>query len=465
MPGNLAGCLMTHWRTTPQPASLAEEKGVPGFFWSLQTGLHNLWKGNVFSLQYELHCRADNSGSPPSLRDVRVTPDVFMSSVDMTQQAALQPVKLDAPIKSIQLDGEAQEVSSLGPACASALALEPHSPHQPSSRILPGGDGSLRLFDSKAFSMIGRLQLAAPQDPPVAIACLGDRHALLATASGELLSLVLDLSFKERADGKAPTGPQIKHASVSKIANTVTACFGPTFTVQQSMPFGSSCSSADCTCCSLEASATKKIPTVVESLVGQQPAAGISGMDSRVGFALCLSGGYCSVGAYTRACPDNKWILCPKTCFGVRFIPDSDTSVSSSSHSAASRACFTDSNTLIVARGDLVFCVDCQAQQVTRQINIHEALGQPICQATIPVSVAAICCLRQGRAVMVTERGEALLLEVATWCMASLAHHGIHPHLPRAHGRAGGNPICIAAYSEDEFVLSCDCSISMVHVF
>lgn len=38
-------------------------------------------------------------------------------------------------------------------------------------------DGSLRLFDSKAFSMIGRLQLAAPQDPPVAIACLGGEGA------------------------------------------------------------------------------------------------------------------------------------------------------------------------------------------------------------------------------------------------------------------------------------------------
>ncbi|CDJ32077.1 WD domain, G-beta repeat-containing protein, putative [Eimeria mitis] len=34
-------------------------------------------------------------------------------------------------------------------------------------------DGSLRLFDTNAFRLVGRLQLATTQDPPVAIACLG----------------------------------------------------------------------------------------------------------------------------------------------------------------------------------------------------------------------------------------------------------------------------------------------------
>lgn len=34
-------------------------------------------------------------------------------------------------------------------------------------------DGSLRLFDAKALRIVGRLQLAVPEDPPVAIACLG----------------------------------------------------------------------------------------------------------------------------------------------------------------------------------------------------------------------------------------------------------------------------------------------------
>ena len=34
------------------------------------------------------------------------------------------------------------------------------------------GDGSLRLFDAKELRLLGRLQIALPQDPSVAIVCL-----------------------------------------------------------------------------------------------------------------------------------------------------------------------------------------------------------------------------------------------------------------------------------------------------
>lgn len=144
-----------------------------------------------------------------------------------------------------------------------------------------------------------------------------DRHALLATASGELLSLVLDLKFKDKADPPAFPTPQIKHASVSKIANALTACFGPTFMLQlpPTTPRGSSCSTGgnSCSCVAPNASASVKIVTVVECLVGQRQAAWPPGADSRVRFALCLSGGYCSVGAYARTPPENKWMLCSKS--------------------------------------------------------------------------------------------------------------------------------------------------------
>ena len=75
------------------------------------------------------------------------------------------------------------------------------------------------------------------------------------------------------------------------------------------MLFASSCS--DCGCAFQERSCSGTISTSVDCLVGQRHAASSSGRDARVAFALCLSGGYCSIGAYTKACADNnKWMLC-----------------------------------------------------------------------------------------------------------------------------------------------------------
>lgn len=45
-------------------------------------------------------------------------------------------------------------------------------------------DGSLRIFDTNAFRLVGRLQLATTQDPPVAIACLGGEGAIGAVCLG-----------------------------------------------------------------------------------------------------------------------------------------------------------------------------------------------------------------------------------------------------------------------------------------
>ena len=49
--------------------------------------------------------------------------------------------------------------------------------------------------------------------------------------------------------------------------------------------------------------------------------------------------------------------------------------------------------------------------------------------------------------------------------LVGVAHHSIHPHLPRAPGGEAPNPICLAAYAEDEIALACGCAISLVHVF
>lgn len=143
---------------------------------------------------------------------------------------------------------------------------------------------------------------------------VADRHALLATASGELLSLILDLRFKDKAD---PASPEIKHASVSKIANALTACFGPTFSLQKppAAPWSNSCNTrgSNCGSAALGTSAAEKIITAVDCLVGQRQATGPPAGDNRIRFALCLSGGYCSVGAYSQVAPENKWMLCSKS--------------------------------------------------------------------------------------------------------------------------------------------------------
>ncbi|CDI87421.1 WD domain, G-beta repeat-containing protein, putative [Eimeria praecox] len=486
-------------------------------------------------------------------------------SVDLRQQATLQPLVLDAPIKSLQLDGEAQEGIAATAAntiwylhwdqraqvrlhsghshCITQLAVSHQaamsSGGPKSSRLqhlsrgtevkgdgdLPliatadsGGslrlwsrwplpqqladfslphpctalaflwrslllgcfkDGSLRLFDTNAFRLVGRLQLATTQDPPVAIACLGDRHALLATASGELLSLVLDLRFKDKSDSASLSTPQIKHASVSKIASALTACFGPTFTLQQppATARGNSCTTRrDCSCGAPDGAAAAKVVSAVECLVGQRQSAGSLGVESRVRFALCLSGGYCSVGAYTRTSPENKWMICSKSwqvfpqplflpytfpClhayqdthhFGVRIGPEEGAAEPSCwPQLVVSRASFSGSKTLLIGRGVHVYFVD-----YAEGVFSPRGLGR--------TPVAAICPLREDTAVIATGGGEALLLQVAAGSVASVGQAGIHPNLPRAFEGPASDPICLAAYGEDEVVVACGSSLSIVHV-
>lgn len=50
-------------------------------------------------------------------------------------------------------------------------------------------DGTLMMFDTTAFRVVGRLQLSLPQDPPVAIACLGGERILIVLSSSNLLSV------------------------------------------------------------------------------------------------------------------------------------------------------------------------------------------------------------------------------------------------------------------------------------
>lgn len=54
-------------------------------------------------------------------------------------------------------------------------------------------DGSLRLFDTNAFRIVGRLQLATTDDPPVAIACLGGEGASFTEGHGLRFSSVCQL--------------------------------------------------------------------------------------------------------------------------------------------------------------------------------------------------------------------------------------------------------------------------------
>ncbi|XP_026194202.1 uncharacterized protein LOC34618361 [Cyclospora cayetanensis] len=326
-------------------------------------------------------------------------------------------------------------------------------------------DGSLRLIDAAAFRIIGRLQLVVPQDPLIAIACLGDRHALLATASGELLSLVLDLAFHDGAE----SWPRIKHASVSKITSAILACFGSTFTLQKPLVLGSNCTTChDCRCSAQDGlHSPEGIPSLVESLVGQRHAteAAMSAVDARVHFAWCLSGGYCSVGAYIRGNADAKWMLSVSSCFGVRFCPEGNDSIlRASDQPAISRACFSNSKTLLVARGHSLFVLDCRSQQVTRNLNLCNDLGILKFRMTGPIAISSICCPREDAAIMVTESGDMLLLEVAELRLTWVAHYNIHPDLPRTPGGTCASPISITSYANDEVALACGCAISLVHI-
>ncbi|KAL8270769.1 hypothetical protein Esti_005324 [Eimeria stiedai] len=327
-------------------------------------------------------------------------------------------------------------------------------------------DGALRLFDTRTFRVAGRLQLSVPHDPPVAIACLSDLHVLLATASGEVLSLILDIILRPADDARTAAGPEIKHASISKITNAVLACFGPASVLKKTRPFGDSCSScSDCVSGAKNTLSSTSQPVVVECLVGQRKAANASSKGERVIFALCLSGGYCSVGAYAKACGDNRWMLCSASCFGVRFGSESLDHAPPAKQEAMCRACFFAGDKLLVSRGNALFLVDCTAQQVTRQVNLSAALDLANCQARGALSVASICCPRDDTAVIITQYGEMLLVEAFTLRLAGVVHHGIHPHLPRTNAAGRASPICLTACAEYEVALACDCSVSLVHVF
>ncbi|KAL8425670.1 hypothetical protein Efla_003990 [Eimeria flavescens] len=311
-------------------------------------------------------------------------------------------------------------------------------------------DGAIRLFELRAFRIIGRLQLSVPQDPPVAIACLGDRHVLLATASGEMLSLILDLSLRSADDTKGTAGPEIKHASVSRITSAVMACFGPTFTRKK--PASDGASSGSFSSCVCNTNSVENLSIAVECLVGQRHAISTSGKANRAAFALCLSGGYCSIGAYAKTCGDGKWILCSASCFGVRFGPEEGCPDSMSEQDAVCLACFPATGVLIVARGTFLFVVDCIAQQASGawlEAELHNWNGLPSsCCALGPPSVAALCCPREDTAAIITNCGQLLLIEVATLRLAGVVHQGVHPHLPRSKVTSSAKSISLAASAE-----------------
>ncbi|CDJ50119.1 WD domain, G-beta repeat-containing protein, putative [Eimeria brunetti] len=503
-------------------------KGSPRLLLVASDRVSSITCGKAMYLAYSSGCFTRRA-TVDLIRVLEMQQGLGPQSVDLRQQAALQPLALDAPIKSLQLDAEAQE-AAVGPTAtggSKASRLQHFSrgsenrgdidspliatadsegcvklwsrwplPQQLADFSLPHPctalaflwrslllgcfkDGSLRLFDTNALRAVGRLQLATAEDPPVAIACLGDRHALLATASGELLSLVLDLRFKEKTEPSALCTPQIKHASVSKISNALTACFGPTFALQQppaaawdvacSSSCGGSCSSSSAPAAATAAAAAR-VTTAVDCLVAQRQTTGAQGGDSRIRFALCLMGGYCSVGAYSRSSPENN--------FGVRFGPEEGPAAAAAAAAAASQhalsvshASFSGRSSLLVSRGVFVYWVDCEAQQVKRRIDVRGAAGILNSRALGRMAVAAICALREDSAIVVTEGGEALLLQLPGGSVAAVGHLGLHPNLPRICGVSGsgsgswGDPLCLAAYGEEEVVVACGSALSVAHVF
>lgn len=52
---------------------------------------------------------------------------------------------------------------------------------------------------------------------------------------------------------------------------------------------------------------------------------------------------------------------------------------------------------------------------------------------------------------------------MASGAVVSVGQFGIHPNLPLSFET--DDPLCLAAYADDEVVVACGSSLSMVHVF
>ncbi|KAL8447868.1 hypothetical protein Emed_004163 [Eimeria media] len=155
----------------------------------------------------------------------------------------------------------------------------------------------------------------------------------------------------------------------------------------------------------------------------------------------------------------------PAGSFGVRFGSESGDPAPLATQEAVCRACFFAADKLLVARGNALFLLDCTTQQVTRQVNLSTALHLANCRAEGALSVTAVCCPREDTAVIITHFGEMLLVDAFTLRLLGVVHHGIHPHLPRPNAGSHASPISLAACAECEVALACDSSVSLVQVF
>lgn len=76
--------------------------------------------------------------------------------------------------------------------------------------------------------------------------------------------------------------------------------------------------------------------------------------------------------------------------FGVRFGPEAGVTEPSCSHQlAVSRASFSGSSTLVIARGILVYLVDCEAQQVRLRACLHCSIGLKVLISLTPRGASA----------------------------------------------------------------------------
>ncbi|PFH32805.1 WD domain, G-beta repeat-containing protein [Besnoitia besnoiti] len=236
-------------------------------------------------------------------------------------------------------------------------------------------NGCLRLVDVTSFRIVGRLQATVEQDPPTSFTCVNENHALVATQSGNVLSIHLVTERRRSAspappprDGAQSNQKMVKHASVSNITALL---FGNVASAPPTLPCGEL----------TELSGHSTVPPPVthiavcrqastpnprgESVITRE----LESVPQLTRVAVSTNRGVCAISAYGSASSLSHPAWMTDHSFVVKVPPGGSLDLPHISDGVAwVQAAFAANNMVVICRGSAVFLVEIGTRKARRRL-------------------------------------------------------------------------------------------------